>query len=108
MFSFFLVPVTEQSFAHDFDFPLWPEMPTLYDKFTLNSIYRAKAFIKNKHALQYQVHSLCSTILYLFLLMLYYYVVDIEVHVNYVLLCMETFFCTVSLGQKMKFKTLCE
>ena len=41
-------------------------MLNTYDNFTLNSIFRPKVFIKKKHALQYQLHSLCSTILYLF------------------------------------------
>ena len=35
-----------------------------YDNSTLNSIFRPNAFIKKKHALQYQLHSLLSTILY--------------------------------------------
>ena len=43
-------------------------MLNTYDNLTLNSIFRPKAFIKKKHALQYQLHSLCSSILYLFLL----------------------------------------
>ena len=39
-----------------------------FDNFTLNSIFGPEAFIKKKHALQYQLHSHCSTILYLFIL----------------------------------------
>ena len=40
-------------------------MLNTYDTFTLNAIFQPNAFIKKKHALQYQIHSLCSTILYL-------------------------------------------
>ena len=49
-----------------------------YDNFTLSSIFRPKAFIKKKHALQYQLHSLCSTILHLFLLMC----IDVSIEKN--------------------------
>ena len=41
-----------------------------YDNFTINSIFRPEAFIKKKHALQYQLHSHCFTILYLFILLI--------------------------------------
>ena len=34
-----------------------------YDNFTLNSIFWPKTFIKKKHALKYQLHNLCSTII---------------------------------------------
>ena len=34
-------------------------MLNIYDQFTLSSIFRPKAFIKKKHAFQYQLHSLC-------------------------------------------------
>ena len=42
-------------------------MLNTYDNFTLNSIFRPLS--RKTHALQYQLHSLCSTILYLFLFM---------------------------------------
>ena len=62
-----------------------------YDNFTLNSIFRPE-----KYALQYQLHSLCSTILYLLLSICLRiatntrwmnrdYVVDIEVHVFFLI-----------------------
>ena len=51
------------------------------DNFTLNSIFWPKAFIKKKHAIQYQLHSLCSTILNLFILMRYVHV-DVMSRIN--------------------------
>ena len=39
-------------------------MLNTYDNFTLNSIFWPMAFIKKKHALQYQLQCLCSTILF--------------------------------------------
>ena len=57
-------------------------MLNTYDNFTINSIFRPKSFIKKKHALQYQLHSLCFTILYFGTKWWNRdYVVDIEVHI---------------------------
>ena len=57
-----------------------------YDKFTLFQYFGQRPFSRKKHALEYQLHSLCSTILNLFSANSKWwnrdYVVDTKTHVS--------------------------